>query len=60
MVRARVRTQQENTMRSMILATIAVFALASAADAATCRNHKTGAFRLCAPRVFKHPAVRHR
>ena len=47
-------------MRSMILATIAVLAFASASAAATCRNHVTGKLRQCAPLVAKHPVVHHR
>jgi hypothetical protein len=47
-------------VRSLFLAAIAALAFSSASHAATCRNHVTGAFRPCAPRIVKHPAVRHR
>jgi hypothetical protein len=46
--------------RSIILATIATLVFASEAPAATCRNHITGKLRACAPRVIRHPVVRHR
>jgi hypothetical protein len=58
--RVRALSRERTLMRSGFLAIVAALAFASPSTAATCRNHVTGKLRSCAPRIMKHPVVRHR